>query len=477
MPSIPMKLTQAQVDNASIPTKDEGRVLVNDTSLPGLVLVLYPSGKRSWFVRYRPGGRGVKDRWHSLGDGAVPLKDARDHARRVLADVAKAKAGEGPTPHEKRASARRARQQVEALPNVGDAYASWLQTLSKAQPHVRKEYQGLFQRHGGPIAGLRVDAVTAAHLTDLHRSLEGRKSTANHLRARLRTFFTWCEKQGYRPRHSNPTDDVTPYPKVQKDRPFTRDELTALYSAITRAEAEGVPVCPERQGRTRGVLTNRPSRAAEMRARREANGQDPARARTYTMTQPRAKRGPRPQAAEANPPRLARISPAAADALRFLLLTGWRKREVLSLQWAFVNLDSGVADLPHTKGGRSVRPLSDAAIALLKARPAQVGSPYVFTSSRVRKDGTPAPLKDISSAWLNVRYAAGLHGRMHDLRHTFASQAVSHGVDLHAVGAMLGHRDFRSTMIYAKYDMRSLRSDANKAGEIIESAKPGLRIA
>ena len=39
--------------------------------------------------------------------------------------------------------------------------------------------------------------------------------------------------------------------------------------------------------------------------------------------------------------------------------------------------------------------------------------------------------------------------RLHDLRHTFASVAVSNGVSLHIVGALLGHSQPRTTARYA----------------------------
>jgi integrase len=475
MPSGKLRLTQAMVDAVPVPAQADGRLLVYDETTVGLVLIVRPTGKRTWFLRYRPGGRGVKDRWHKLGDGSLPLKAARAAAVTKLGEVQSAKDGKGQAPHEARQQAKRARMKAEAIPTTGDAYTTWLGTLARVKPTVREGYRSLFIQHGQPIAALRVDQVTTREVEALHVGLAAMPVTANRLRARLRTFFTWCEARGYRPRHSNPTDDVKPYPEEEKDRPLTREQLTAVFAAISRAETEGVPVAPERQGRTSGSVAVRPSRAAEMRARREAKGQAPTRARSYTMTQPRAKRGARPDTV-AMPLRIARISATAAAALRLLLLTGWREQEVLSLQWVHVNTEIGVADLSDTKTGRSLRPLSDAAVLLLRDLPKLDGCPYVFPSARQRKDGTVGPLTDISSAWYNVRHAAGITARLHDLRHTVASHAVSSGMDLHTVGAMLGHKDYRSTLRYAKHNMASLRAAANQAAAIIESAKPSPKL-
>jgi integrase len=116
-----------------------------------------------------------------------------------------------------------------------------------------------------------------------------------------------------------------------------------------------------------------------------------------------------------------RLSTTAATAVRLLLLTGCRKSEILSLQWEWIDLDSGRLRLPDSKTGAKVVPLAAPARDLLSAvrrysgfvLPAGTGSGH-YTG--LQKD------------WKRIRERAGVLGlRIHDLRHFFASLAVAEG--------------------------------------------------
>src|ERR1700719_4255697 len=72
-----------------------------DALLPGLRLVVQPTGARSWAVRYRHGGRPRK---HTLGPfPALDLKTARDLGAKALRSVA-----EGRDPGREKLEAREA---------------------------------------------------------------------------------------------------------------------------------------------------------------------------------------------------------------------------------------------------------------------------------------------------------------------------------------------------------------------------------
>ena len=79
--------------------------------------------------------------------------------------------------------------------------------------------------------------------------------------------------------------------------------------------------------------------------------------------------------------------------------------------------------------------------------------------------------------WVGVREEAGLRGiRIHDARHTYASQGVMNGVGLTAVGKSPGHRKRAATAIYAHLDDAALRAAAFQAATVIACAM-GYRAA
>lgn len=128
-----------------------------------------------------------------------------------------------------------------------------------------------------------------------------------------------------------------------------------------------------------------------------------------------------------------------------MLLTGARVSEVLSAEWQYVDLDRRSWLIPMSKTGKARHvPLSTAAIEVI--RQIKPRGRYLFAS---RFDPNK-PLGSIKHAWQTARDAAKLGDlRIHDLRHSAASFMINSGVDLFAVGRVLGHANHASTMRYS----------------------------
>jgi integrase len=76
------------------------------------------------------------------------------------------------------------------------------------------------------------------------------------------------------------------------------------------------------------------------------------------------------------------------------------------------------------------------------------------------------PRITLQRAFQRARVRAGVpHIHLHDLRHSAASEMINAGVGLYTVGAVLGHRDARSTQRYAHLTHQSLADAVGKIGQ------------
>lgn len=129
-----------------------------------------------------------------------------------------------------------------------------------------------------------------------------------------------------------------------------------------------------------------------------------------------------------------------------LLLTGARVSELLHAKWENINLEKRQWLIPTSKTGKPRHvPLSTAAIGILERVPRFEGCGYVLPNPDTLK-----PYVTLKHAWQTAREAARLPDlRIHDLRHSAASFMINAGIDLFAVGRVLGHADHKSTMRYS----------------------------
>jgi integrase len=159
------------------------------------------------------------------------------------------------------------------------------------------------------------------------------------------------------------------------------------------------------------------------------------------------------------------IGPFAAAGLRLALLTGARSGEVTSAKWEHLDRERKLIRLPDSKNNepRTIH-LSDAALEVLRNIP-RVG-PYIIQGGRRGQ-----PYKHLTRAWIIARGYAGLDDvRLHDLRHSYASLAVSQGIPLFTVGKMLGHRDTDSTQRYAHLARDVVQEASDRVGAAMQAA-------
>ena len=160
---------------------------------------------------------------------------------------------------------------------------------------------------------------------------------------------------------------------------------------------------------------------------------------------------------------------AAIDLYRLLLLTGCRLAEIQTLKWDYVDFKNAALHLPDSKSGNKTVHLGPPALKVLAGIERIEGNPWVIPGKL-----PGAHLQDIQHPWRRIRTRAGLDDvRIHDLRHTFASVAVSGGQGLPMIGKLLGHTQVQTTARYAHLAAEPVKQAADDISTTIGAALGG----
>ena len=154
--------------------------------------------------------------------------------------------------------------------------------------------------------------------------------------------------------------------------------------------------------------------------------------------------------------------PTGLAAIRFLLLTGFRRMEGLGLQRSWLDEEEAIR-FPDTKSGAQTRVIGRAAIELLCDQP-KTKSPYFFPA-----DWGDGHFVGVVRVLDRVCEKARLTDiTPHTLRHTFASLAGDLGFSELTIAALLGHSARGVTQRYIHID-EALRMTADRvAGEMAD---------
>ncbi|MFG1295579.1 tyrosine-type recombinase/integrase [Xanthobacter variabilis] len=426
------KLTKRIVD--ATPAAPDRKVMVWDGELKGFGLRVTPAGAKSYVVAYRtPQGR---SREFTIGKHGSPwtCDEARNRAREVLHDIAR-----GIDPLETKASAR-AEMTVAELVELYLAEGPAEKPNKKASSWATDRSN--LTRHAVPLMGRRLlKSVSASDVAKVQADVAAGKTSAD-------------VKTGFRGRA-----------RVRGGRGIASRVVASLGGAFTFALSRGLvdrsPVAGVRL--LKGEKKERFLSEAEVAALADS-------LRVLEETR--------------------QLHERFAAAIRLLLLTGCRKGEVVGLQWSWIDMQRGVIRLPDSKTGAKVVPLAPAAAEVLAGLGRVKGNPFVLPA--IRGDQAQ-PLVGLQKAWEKVRAHATEMARerarkagtsedeapnlsdvrIHDLRHSFASFAVMDGASLFLVGKVLGHKQARTTEVYAHLRDDPLQAVAARTAARIAEAMKG----
>lgn len=407
------KLTKRSMD---VLEPDGRPYVVYDTDLTGFGVRVMPSGFKSWIVEYRPGdgGRRIAKKRMTLGSTTmVTAEQARRQAREILAA---ARLGFDPS------GEREKNRKTPTFKEFAERYLSEEAEL-KLKPRTVANYRIYFRKHALPWLGaIQINAIAKADIARMHRGIgKSKPSTANRVVEAVSSLFRYAETAGEVDEGFNPTRGVTHFKEKTRERFLSIDEFRRLGATLRLAETKGLP-------------WERDEIKAKSKHLAKAENQ-------YIV-----------------------FSPYVTAAIRLLLFTGCRMREILHLKWEEIDFERGLLMLPDSKTGKRYVVLNSPALDVLSGL--ERIREYVIVG-----DKPGQPRHDLNRPWRRIRKHAKLGElRIHDLRHSFASVGAAGGMGLPIVGKLLGHTQVQTTARYAHLDDDPLKRASEKIAATIAEA-------
>lgn len=400
------RLTKRTID--ALQPLENADVFVWDSEIRGLGLRLKPSGVKSFFVQYR--NRAKRTRRMVIGQyGVLTVDEARSQAREYLVDVIR---GEDPS------AARKSEQELLTVEELCKWY------LREAGS------KRLLGRRGRPIKDSTL-AMDRSRINVHIIPLIGRQLISGLKRGDIERMQA----------------DIVEG-KTAKRRDGRGGHTTGGEGVACRAISTLHAIFEH--GIRRDLIENNPARGT----RRIAEKKRDRRLSTKEIVH------------------LGRVmseclkdgeNPTGIAAIKFILLTGFRRMEALGLKRAWLDSTITCARFPDTKSGRQIRTIGKSAASVIRTQCRKLKSDYVFASEIGEGHFVGA-----AHVMERVMKKAGFDGvTLHTLRHTFASMGGELGFTELTIAGLLGHSARGVTQRYIHLD-EALQVAADRISTHIE---------
>lgn len=390
------------------------RIEKPDAALPGLYLVIQPSGARSWALRFRRNGRPAKltlgpvlDRRDDAPPATLPLgqphtlTEARTAARAALQALAE---GKDPAASRKAQAAAKADPERDLVKNLS---ATFVDRYCKPRNRAWSEVERQFKAEIIPKWGARrIQDIKKREVLDLLDGIVDRGSpvTANRVFATLRRFFNWLVERDVL--EASPCDGIKkPTAEQSRDRILTDDEIKLFWKAASSFEYPFGPMW------------------------------------------------------------------------RLLLLTGQRREEVAGMvrKETVLDGDKPLWTIPASRAKNGIAhavPLSPVAVEIIKALPIIGKAGFYFTTtgdthvtgysrSKTRLDATM--LAEMRKGAIDPQSITLPSWTLHDLRRTMASGMARLGINLPVIEKVLNHTSGSFGGIVSVYQHHDFADEKRRA--------------
>jgi len=296
-PITDQRITKRVVDQLKVHSREYS---IWDAKLAGFGVRVRPSGAKTYVVVYRAGtGRRAPFRRYTIGSvGKLTPDQARRRAQTVLGAVA-----HGRDPAAERTSER----EIPTVAALADRFLAE-HVDAKRKASTAAFYKDILNRIVNPAIGTsKADKVTRAMVANIHGRLRDTPFQGNRVLAVIGSLYAFAGRIGAVPEGLNPARGILKFREHRRERFLSVEELDRLGAAIREAETKGLPWVVDEEKSTAKHLAKAPER------------------------------------------RFTKLDPFAAAALRLLLFTGCRLREILHLRWEHVDIERGLLLCPTAR--------------------------------------------------------------------------------------------------------------------------------
>ena len=394
-----INFTITNLDNLPLPVKGS-RPYYHDTQVNGLCLRINYTGVISFLVNRRVNGRPTKITLGSFP--AMTIQQARTEAQKTLGVI-----GDGVNPNKLKHVALKKRNITLSIciedyikKRGSNLRVNYVKDLKNTSNQYLDDWLKL------PLSDITRDMITARHhamsfgLLGFASSPSRANTTMRHLRAFFRFAMGNYEDENNEPLFVHNPVEILSFNKSW-NREKRRQGVVKNYDL--KKWYEGVMELPLLSSNSKGVNS----------------------------------------------------SEVARDLLIFILFTGLRRDEALSLKWDDIDFNNHSLTIEDTKNHETHSlPLTDILLGILKRRKDDTNNPYIFQGLEPNSH-IDTPKKQLEKA----RQITGIYFTNHDLRRTFITTAEGlEGIPPYSLKRLLNHKDPRDvTASYIITDMERLR--------------------